>query len=108
MPARAYELVTLPGNVVISSREGTVVLLEDLLREAIARAREEAHKKNPALSGAQLEGVAKAVGLGAFEIPIVAREKHPTGHLRLAGRPGFQWTGGTVQYSMNMCGAIRS
>jgi len=70
----AYELVTLPGNVVISSREGTVVLLEDLLREAIARAREEAHKKNPALSGAQLEGVAKAVGLGALKYPMVARE----------------------------------
>jgi arginyl-tRNA synthetase len=70
----AYELVTLPGNVVVSSREGTVVLLEDLLREAIARAREEAHKKNPALTGEQLDSVAKAVGLGALKYPIVARE----------------------------------
>jgi arginyl-tRNA synthetase len=70
----AYELVTLPGNVVMSSREGTVVLLEDLLREAIARAKEEAQKKNPALSGEQLEAVAKAVGLGALKYPIVARE----------------------------------
>jgi arginyl-tRNA synthetase len=70
----AYELVTLPGNVVVSSREGTVVLLEDLLREAISRAKEEASKKNPALSGEQLEKVAKAVGLGALKYPIVARE----------------------------------
>ena len=70
----AYELVTLPGNVVISSREGTVVLLEDLLREAIARAREEASAKNPSLSGEQLEAVAKAVGLGALKYPILARE----------------------------------
>jgi arginyl-tRNA synthetase len=70
----AYELVTLPGNVVVSSREGTVVLLEDLLREAIARAKEEARKKNPALTGEQLEIVAKAVGLGALKYPIVARE----------------------------------
>jgi arginyl-tRNA synthetase len=70
----AYELVTLPGNVVVSSREGTVVVLEDLLREAIARAREEAHKKNPSLSGEQLESVARAVGLGALKYPIVARE----------------------------------
>jgi arginyl-tRNA synthetase len=70
----AYELVTLPGNVVVSSREGTVVLLEDLLREAIARARDEARKKNPALSGEQLESVAKAVGLGALKYPMVARE----------------------------------
>jgi arginyl-tRNA synthetase len=70
----AYELVTLPGNVVVSSREGTVVLLEDLLREAIARAREEAGKKNPSLTGEQLDTVAKAVGLGALKYPIVARE----------------------------------
>src|SRR5512136_3251702 len=70
----AYELVTLPVNVVMSSREGTVVLLEDLLREAVTRAREEALKKNPSLSGEQLESVAKAVGLGALKYPIVARE----------------------------------
>jgi arginyl-tRNA synthetase len=70
----AYELVTLPGNVVVSSREGTVVLLEDLLREAISRAKEEARKKNPALTGEQLDRVAKAVGLGALKYPIVARE----------------------------------
>jgi arginyl-tRNA synthetase len=70
----AYELVTLPGNVVMSSREGTVVLMEDLLREATHRAREETRKKNPSLSEAQLEDVAKAVGLGALKYPILARE----------------------------------
>ena len=70
----AYELVTLPGNVVVSSREGTVVLLEDLLREAISRAKEEARKKNPLLTEEQLEKVANAVGLGALKYPIVARE----------------------------------
>ncbi|MFA5874785.1 MAG: arginine--tRNA ligase [Anaerolineales bacterium] len=70
----SYELVTLPGNVVVSSREGTVVLLEDLLREATTRARAEAHKKNPSLTEAQLESVAKAVGLGALKYPILARE----------------------------------
>ncbi len=69
-----YELVTLPGNVVVSSREGTVVLLEDLLREATSRARQEAKKKNPSLSDEQLESVAKAVGLGALKYPILARE----------------------------------
>jgi arginyl-tRNA synthetase len=70
----SYELVTLPGNVVMSSREGTVVLLEDLLREAVTRAREEARKKNPALSYEQLESVAKAVGFGALKYPMLARE----------------------------------
>jgi arginyl-tRNA synthetase len=70
----AYELVTLPGNVVMSSREGTVVLLEDLLREAMMRAKDEARKKNPALTGEQLLRVAKAVGLGALKYPFLARE----------------------------------
>jgi arginyl-tRNA synthetase len=70
----SYELVTLPGNVVMSSREGTVVLMEDLLREATHRAREETRKKNPSLSEEQLEDVAKAVGLGALKYPILARE----------------------------------
>jgi arginyl-tRNA synthetase len=69
----SYELVTLPGNVVVSSREGTVVLLEDLLREATQRAKEEAQKKNPSLTEEQLENVAKAVGLGALKYPILAR-----------------------------------
>jgi len=70
----AYELVTLPGNVVMSSREGTVVLLENLIREAIARAREEAKKKNPNLGEGQLDLVSKAVGLGALKYPMLARE----------------------------------
>ncbi len=70
----SYELVTLPGNVVMSSREGTVVLMEDLLREATHRAREETRKKNPSLSEEQLIDVAKAVGLGALKYPILARE----------------------------------
>jgi arginyl-tRNA synthetase len=50
------------------------VLLEDLLREATRRAKEEARKKNPALTEEQLDGVAKAVGLGALKYPILARE----------------------------------
>jgi arginyl-tRNA synthetase len=70
----SYELVTLPGNVVVSSREGTVVLMEDLLREATTRARAEARKKNPNLSESQLERVAQAVGLGALKYPILARD----------------------------------
>jgi arginyl-tRNA synthetase len=70
----AYELVTLPGNVVMSSREGTVVLMEDLLREATQRAKEETLKKNPALSDERLDQVAKAIGLGALKYPILARE----------------------------------
>ncbi len=42
-----YELVNLPGNVVMASREGTVVLLEDLIQEATNRALEVVELKEP-------------------------------------------------------------
>lgn len=70
----AYELVNLPGNVVMASREGTVVLLEDLIREATRRALEVVEQKNPELSAEQKLRIAEAVGIGAIKYPIIARE----------------------------------
>jgi arginyl-tRNA synthetase len=69
-----YELVTLPGNVVMASREGTVVLLEDLITEATDRAYEVVKLKNPDLTEAQKRAVAQAVGIGAIKYPMLARE----------------------------------
>jgi len=70
----AYALVNLPGNVVMASREGTVVLLEELLREAKARALEVVQEKNPDLPDDVKQDVAKAVGLGAIRFPMLARD----------------------------------
>ena len=69
-----YELVNLPGNVVMASRDGTVVLLEDLIREATDRAHELVQEKNPDLSQEEKEQVAFAVGIGAIKFPMLARE----------------------------------
>jgi arginyl-tRNA synthetase len=69
-----YEVVNLPGNVVMASREGTVVLLEDLIREAVGRALEIVEEKNPALEQEQKEAVSQAVGLGALKFPMLARD----------------------------------
>ena len=69
-----YEIVNLPGNVTMASREGTVVLLEDLIREATARAREIVEQKNPSLSEADKNTIARQVALGAIKYPMVARE----------------------------------
>jgi len=49
----AYELVNLPGNVIMASRDGTVVLLEDLINEATERALQVVREKNPDLSEEQ-------------------------------------------------------
>lgn len=70
----AYELVNLPGNVTMASRDGTVVLLEDLIRESNSRALEVVEEKNPALSDDQKQLVARAVGIGALKYPMLARD----------------------------------
>ncbi|MEX2161419.1 MAG: arginine--tRNA ligase [Anaerolineales bacterium] len=69
-----YEVVNLPGNVVISSREGVVVLLEELIREATSRAAAIVGEKNPTLDPAVRETVAGQVGLAALKYPMLARE----------------------------------
>jgi arginyl-tRNA synthetase len=70
----SYELVNLPGNVVMASREGTVVLLEDLIREAKSRALEVVEEKNPDLNQEEKMEIARVVGLGAIKFPMLDRE----------------------------------
>ena len=69
-----YEVVNLPGNVVMASRDGTIVLLELLIDEAYQRAKETVEQKNPSLSDSEKEAVAKAVGMGALKYPMLARD----------------------------------
>ncbi|HOQ69037.1 MAG TPA: arginine--tRNA ligase [Anaerolineaceae bacterium] len=71
-----YELVNLPGNVVMASREGTVVLLEDLIREATDRALTVVQEKNRELSAEKQLEIARAVGIGAIRFPMLARESN--------------------------------
>ena len=47
----------------MSTRKGTIVLLDEVLNEAISRAREVIAEKNPDVADA--EGIARAVGIGA-------------------------------------------
>jgi arginyl-tRNA synthetase len=69
-----YEVVNLPGNVVLSSREGVVVLLEELIREATKRSAEIVAEKNPELDTDTRAQVAEAVGQAALKYPMLARE----------------------------------
>jgi arginyl-tRNA synthetase len=70
----AYEIVNLPGNVTIASREGAVILLEDLIREAEQRALAIVEKKNPDLSQQEKEDVALAVAIGAIKYSLLSRD----------------------------------
>lgn len=58
----------------MSSRDGTVVFLNDLLAEAKARALEIVREKNDALSEAEKVRVAELVALGALKYSMVSRD----------------------------------
>jgi arginyl-tRNA synthetase len=70
----AYELVNLPGNVTMASREGTVVLFDDLVKEATQRARAIVEQKNPELSEGIKDEIAEAVALGALKYTMLSRD----------------------------------
>lgn len=70
----AYELVNLPGNVTMASREGTVVLFDDLIAEATARALMIVEEKNPELTAETKQAIAKSVALGALKYTMLSRD----------------------------------
>jgi len=70
----AYEIVNLPGNVTIASREGTVVLLEDLINEAEKRALVIVQEKNRELPDDVKKGVARTVAIGALKYSLLSRD----------------------------------
>lgn len=70
----AYEIVNLPGNVTIASREGTIVLLEDLLCEAEKRALQIVEHKNPDMSADVKRNVAEIVAIGAIKYSLLSRD----------------------------------
>ena len=70
----AYEIVNLPGNVTMSSRDGTVVLLEDLIKEATTRTLSIVQEKNPDLTPIEQQEVAQAVALGAIKYSMLSRD----------------------------------
>ena len=68
----SYEIVNLPGNVTMSSREGTVVFFDDLLQEALTRAAAIVNSKNPHLAEETKAQVARSVALGALKYPMLS------------------------------------
>lgn len=70
----AYEIVNLPGNVTIASREGTVVLLEDLIHEAEKRAMLIVDQKNPELGIEKKLEIARMIALGSIKYSLLSRD----------------------------------
>ena len=70
-----YSYVNLPDGK-MSTREGTVVNMDDLLNEAVERARDEIEKRadDRERDVEKVEETAEAVGIGAVRYDIVARQ----------------------------------
>jgi arginyl-tRNA synthetase len=74
-----HSWVNLPGGEGMSTREGTGIDLEDLLDEAVERAREEVEDRledrtRGDLTEADIERIARQVGIGAVRYDIVAKQ----------------------------------
>jgi arginyl-tRNA synthetase len=75
-----YSWVNLPGGEGMSTREGTGIDLDDLLDEAVDRARDEVERRmddrirDDDLTGADVERIARQVGIGAVRYDIVAKQ----------------------------------
>ncbi len=69
-----FGLITLPEGR-MSTRRGRVVFLEDVLQEAVARARALVDAKNPDLPEAEREAVARIVGIGALKYADLSQNR---------------------------------
>jgi arginyl-tRNA synthetase len=72
-----YSWVNLPGGG-MSTREGTGVDLDDLLDEAVARAREEVERRRAdqerEIGDAEVDTIARQIGIGAVRYDVVSKQ----------------------------------
>jgi arginyl-tRNA synthetase len=79
-----YSWVNLPGGEDMSTRKGTGVDLDDLLDEAVERAREEVEvrldtrSRDDDLTDADVDRIAEQVGIGAVRYDIVSKQPTKT------------------------------
>jgi arginyl-tRNA synthetase len=70
-----YEFVAMPEGV-MSSRKGNVTLFEDVLAEALERARAIIDEKNPALAEAQKIEISRQVAIGSLLYYMLSRDRN--------------------------------
>jgi arginyl-tRNA synthetase len=60
-----FGLITLPDGKKMSTRQGQVIFLEDVLKESVKRAKDVVNKSNRKVSAKEADIIAKQVGVGA-------------------------------------------
>jgi len=68
-----YELVNLGSGKKMKSREGKVILYDELREELLKLARRETGSKNPRLSSRELDRTAGLVGMGALKYTMLSK-----------------------------------
>ncbi len=95
------------GNFVTgSTRLGNVPLLDEYIDEAIRRARIVAHDKNPELPDAELDEVARVVGIGAIKYSDLVRDRQSDIHFDLDKALALE--GNTAPYLQYAYARLRS
>ncbi|MCC6628161.1 MAG: arginine--tRNA ligase [Chloroflexi bacterium] len=70
-----YEFVAMPDGA-MSSRKGNVIVLEDVLEEALLRARAIIEEKNPELTTTQKEQISRQVAIGSLKYYMLSRDRN--------------------------------
>jgi len=70
-----YEFVAMPDGA-MSSRKGNIIALEDVLDEALVRARAIIDEKNPELTEAQKAAISRQVAIGSLKYYMLARDRN--------------------------------
>ena len=70
-----FGMMLAPGGKKFATREGRLIPLEDVLKEAVRRARKVVEELNPSLPEKKKEEIAKTVGIGALKFFVLSRNR---------------------------------
>jgi arginyl-tRNA synthetase len=90
-----YELVNLPTGK-MASREGVVILYEDVLNELFKHAKEETNKRNPKMDKKTLEGVSKDIALASLKYDMI--KMSPTKTIIFDWKSALDFEGNAAPY----------
>jgi arginyl-tRNA synthetase len=95
-----YQDITVPEGGRMSTRQGKVVYLDDLLDEAIERAKGEVRKRREGVAEADVDAIAKSVGSAAVRYHVLRVAPEKTVQFRWEDALSFEGRSGPfLQYS---------
>jgi arginyl-tRNA synthetase len=104
-----YELVNLGTGKKMKSREGKVILYDELKDELLKLARKETRSKNPKLSSGNLDRISELVGMGALKYAMLTQSPEKVIVFNWGSVLSFDGdTGPYIQYShARACSILR-